>query len=171
METLFQYARVRSTHSRLAPCIYLGLLLWFSAGTGLGIELLVCTKWKCLPDPSLCLLCQGWLEGTAQSQLEWHHSFGSAGTMLQKEAPVVLRRQVVTWEASHQRGGWGGTRIYGFLDTEDISWPKKIFQSHKRCSRIRPWTHRSHCKKSVEVNYNKIKHKMRWTIFWMDTIF
>lgn len=65
MGTLFQYARRRGRHSKLASCIYLGLLLWFSAGTGLGIKLLVCTKWKCLPDPSLfsgCPMRQGWLE-------------------------------------------------------------------------------------------------------------
>lgn len=57
MGTLFQYARGWSRHSRLASCIDLGLLLWFSVETGLGIELLVCPKWKCLPDPSLFSGC------------------------------------------------------------------------------------------------------------------
>lgn len=57
MGTWFQYARGRSRHAKLASCIYLGLLLWFSAGTGLETELPVHTKWKCLLEPSLFSAC------------------------------------------------------------------------------------------------------------------
>lgn len=170
MGTLFQYARGRSRHSKLASFINLGLLLWFSAGTGSGIELLVCTKWKCLPDPSLFSGCpMSFVPGLGEGDdlvLAWMEPF------LWKYRDSVLAggprepKEVSGGGSSSQQRG--GTWIYGFLDTQDISWLKEVFS----CTRKVLWTHHSHSKKkSVDVNLDKIKHEMRCSIFWMDTIF
>lgn len=157
MGTLFQYARGRGRHSRLASCIYLGLLLWFSAGTGLGIKLLVCTKWKCLPDPSLfsgCPMCQGWLERV--TVLAWMVPFlwknwdsvleGGPSELKEASGNDGLRSLATKRRLRRSLNLWIPGHIRHFMT-------QGIFQSHKKDLRTRPWTHHSHCrKKSVNLN-------------------